>query len=311
MTKRERLLATLAGATTDRIPYGLWYHFRLDPPAGDAFVEAELDFYWKFDPDFLKVMHDIPYEMPTGIPKIESPADWAKLTVLDGETGNFGRQLAAIRRILAGMGDDGPVVDTVFSIFSTAQKLCGNQTLEHLRADPDAVHAGLRKVAQSLANWSAALIRNGGAGIYLAVSGAASDTMPAEEYRSHFLQYDQQILNAAGGGWFNVLHHHGVGIYPDLMLPLEGYHVYGWSNRLAGNPSVREMRLKRTGCLMAGVNELEFGRMKPEALLAEAKDAMEESGGRAFIVSPGCAVPTPPESPEENLHIFHHAVANL
>ncbi len=304
-------MATLAGAATDRIPYGLWYHFRLDPPAGDEFVESELAFYRKFEPDFLKVMHDIPYEMPAGLPKIESPEDWTKLTVLDGVNGNFGQQLAAIRRILAGMGNDAPLVDTVFSIFSTAQKLCGNKTLEHLRADPDATHAGLKKIAQSLANWSEALVRNGAAGIYLAVSGAAGDTMPAEEYRANFLQYDQQILHAARGGWLNVLHHHGVGIYPDLTLPLEGYHVYSWSNRLAGNPSVRELRLKRTGCLMAGVNELEFGKMTPEALIEEAKGAIAESGGRAFILGPGCAVPTPPDSPEANLHIFRQVLTEV
>jgi uroporphyrinogen decarboxylase len=200
---------------------------------------------------------------------------------------------------LEGRGDDAPVVDTVFGVFSTAERICGKRTLEFLKADPERTHQGLRKIAASLANYARALVEIG-AGIYLAVSGAASDTTEADIYRQNFLAYDQQVLDAASGATINVLHHHGTG--------LRGYHIFSWSNRLAGNPSIREMRLKTTCCLMSGVDETTFERVRPEEIIRQVKDAIAESGGHSFIVAPGCAVPTPPASPEENLHAIRRGV---
>jgi len=308
MTKRERIAAALAGQPVDRVPYSLWYHFRLDPPAGEGMARAELDFYHKYDPDLLKVMHDIPYEMPSDLPKVKKAEDWSRLPVLDGVSGNFGAQLATVKQIMAGRGDDGPVVDTIFGVHSTAEKVCGKRTLEFLRADPEATHRGLRNIAASLANYARALIAAGADGIYLAISGAASDTMDAEEYRAHFLSYDQQVLDAAAGARANVVHHHGVGIYVDLVLGLRGFHIYSWSNRLAGNPGVREMRLKTTHCLMSGVDETTFGTVTPEEIVRQVKETIAETNGLGLIVGPGCAVPTPPDSPEANLHAFRQGV---
>lgn len=308
MTKRERIQAAIEGRRPDRTPYSLWYHFRLDPPAGDEMAEAELAFYRAYQPDLLKVMHDIPYEMPQGMPLIRSAEDWRKLPVLDGISGNFGRQLYTVNRIITEKGDDAPVIDTVFGVFSTAQKLCGKRTLEHLRSDPDSVHAGLRNIAESLSNYTRAVIEKGADGIYLAVSGCASDTMPEEEYRKNFLQYDQQVLNAAAKGTTSVLHHHGAGIYPEATLGLNGFQIFSWSDRIDGNPGIREMRLKHTGCLMGGVDEVNFGSATADQVVQQAKEAIAASDGLGFILAPGCAVPTPPASSEENLKAFGRAV---
>ncbi|HEY3282833.1 MAG TPA: uroporphyrinogen decarboxylase family protein [Armatimonadota bacterium] len=308
MTKRERIRAALNGQPVDRTPYSLWYHFRLDPPVGEAMAQAELDFYHRYDPDLLKVMHDIPYEMPEGLALVESPADWSRLQVLEGNRGSFGQQLATLKSILAGRGDDGPVVDTVFGTFATAEKVCGKRTLELLRQDPEATHRGLRTITESLCNYARALVASGIDGIYLAISGAASDTMSEDEYRSTFLAYDQQVLAAATGAWLNVAHQHGVGIYPNLVLDLQGYQVYSWSGQLEGNPGVSAIRPKTDLCLLGGVNEATFGKVSPSEVLRQAKEAIA-AGGDTFILGPGCAVPTPPDSSDENLKSFQAAVA--
>lgn len=308
MTKRERIMAAIEGRPFDRIPYSLWYHFRLDPPAGPNMANAELDFYHKYDPDLLKVMHDIPYEMPKDTPLVRSIEDWGKLNVLDGVSGNFGKQLDTLKMIIAEKGDDGPVIDTVFSIFSTAEKVCGKRTLEFLRQDKAAVHAGLEKITKSLANYAKALVEAGVDGIYLAVSGAATDTMPLDEYRENFMEYDQRILNAAKDAKVNVLHHHGSGIYPEVSLQLTGYHILCWSDRLPDNVGLKEMRLRTTHCLMGGVNETTFGSDTQKSILAQIRDAIFATNGQKFIVGPGCAVPTPPDSPDENLRTFRKGV---
>ncbi len=308
MTGRERVLAAISGRPVDRVPYSLWYHFRLTPPAGENMAQAELEFFRRLRPDLLKVMHDIPYEMPAGLPQVEVVDDWARMPVLDGKSGNFGAQLKTVQQIKAGLDEDVPVIDTVFNVFSIAQKACGHRVMGFLGTDPEKVHIGLRNIAQSLANYARELTAGGADGIYLAIAGAALDSMPAEEYRMHFLAYDQHILDAAAGAAVNVAHHHGKGIYPELVLSLKGYQIYSWSCRLAGNPDLREMRLKTQMCLMSGVDETSFGTCTPEDIVTQAKEAISVTHGRSFILAPGCAVPTPPETPEENLQALRTAV---
>lgn len=308
MTQRERILAAIAGKAVDRTPFSLWYHFRLTPPAGPNMAEAELAFYRKFRPDLFKVMHDVPYEMPDNMPLVQMPEDWKRLPVLDGRSGNYGAQLDTMRMIMAGKADDVPVIDTVFSTFAVAEKVCGKRTLEFLRRDPKTVHAGLDILTESICNYARALIEAGVDGIYQAITGAASDTMPADEYREHFAAYDQRVLVAANGGTVNVVHQHGVGIYPEIVLGLKGFHIYCWSNRLEGNPSIREMRVRTQACLMAGVDETTFGSVSRDDVLRDAREALAETNGRSFILAPGCAVPTPPSCTDENLSAFAAAV---
>ena len=67
--------------------------------------------------------------------------------------------------------------------------------------------------------------------------------------------------------------------------------VLNWSDRIAG-PSLREARVMTSKCLMGGWNE--FGALSQgpeEQILAEAKDALAQTGGRKFILANGCSVP--------------------
>jgi uroporphyrinogen decarboxylase len=303
-------MAAIAGAPVDRTPYSLWYHFRLDPPTGAGMVAAELDFFDRYRPDLFKVMHDADFEMPSDLPVVREPEDWQRLRPLDGRSGTFGAQLETVKEIKHRVGAATPVIETVFSIHSTAQKACGKRTAELMGQDPDALRAGLETICQSICNYVAALMDAGLDGIYLAMSGAASDTMPAEEYREFFLPHDQRILDVASRGTVNVLHQHGGGIYPELGLGLKGCQVYCWSDRQAGNPSVAEMRLRTQMCLMAGVNEVTFGSVAPSDIEREIRETIAATNGRGVIVAPGCAVPTPPETPNVNLSAFRETLAS-
>lgn len=305
MTKFERIQAAIRGEPVDRVPYSLWYHFRLNPPAGDTLAYAELEFHAKYDPDLLKVMHDIPYEMPMGMASIQSIDDWANLPVLPPDKGNFGEQLVALRIIQRRKGDDAPMVDTVFNVFATAQKVSQQQVLDHLRRNPDAVRVGLERIAKSLAGYARKLVEEG-VGVYLAVAGASADLATPEEYARYFLPLDEMVLDAAQGASVNVLHIHGESIYFDLLLPLASKaHVLSWSNRITA-PSIPEARLKYTGCIMAGVDEVGIKNLTVDGVKAQARETIEQTRGRGIIVAPGCAVPT--DTPPELLLAIRDAV---
>lgn len=305
MTKFERIQAAIRGEAVDRVPYSLWYHFRLNPPAGETLANAELEFYAKYDPDLLKVMHDIPYEMPRGMASIHSADDWGKLTVLAPDKGNFGEQLAALRIIQRRKNDDAPMVDTVFNVFAYAQKISQQQLLNHLRRNPDAVRVGLERIAQSLASYAKKLVEEG-IGVYLAVAGASADLATPEEYAHYFLSLDEMVLDSAQGAAVNVLHIHGENIYFDLLLPLASKaHVLSWSNRITV-PFIPEARLKYTGCIMAGVDEMNIKSLTVEQVKAQVRETIEQTRGRGIIVAPGCAVPT--DTPPELLLAIRDAV---
>lgn len=289
MTPRERVMAAVRGEAPDRIPFSVWRHFHLTPPAGagSRMGAAELEFYRRFRPDLLKVMHDVPYE-PLG--PIHEPTEWARVAVLDPAQGNFGLQLETLREIRAGLGPDVPMVDTVFNTFHDANQLCEKRLLEQLRQDSQAVHAGLRAIAESQARYARACIEAGCDGIYFALTGASAEGATREEYARHFLSYDRQVLEAVRDAPLVILHLHGYDdLYFDLTHDLPAAALC-WSDR-AGGPSLAEARRLHSGCLMGGLDETRVAQMSAEEIQAQARDAVAQAAGGGFILAPGCAVP--------------------
>jgi uroporphyrinogen decarboxylase len=308
MTKFERIRAAIAGEPVDRVPFGLWYHF-LDIPveerAGKKLAKAELDFYRTYDTDFLKVMHDIPYDLPEGRQEIETLDEWKELEVIAPEEGNFGRQMTALRMIAAEVGKEVPVIDTVFNCLAYADKITGKKAMELLRESPADFHVGLGRIAETLSLWAEAIVKEGCAGIYFALQGASADVMSEKEYRQDFLPYDRQILERVENlGMFNVLHLHGENLHWKVWDSLP-FHALCWSANLTP-PSIGEARQHYTGCIMGGVNEVEIGKYTPGQVRTEICQAIKDAGERGLIIAPGCAVPT--DCPPANLHAFKETV---
>lgn len=306
MTKFERVQAVLSEQAPDRAPFSFWYHFTDIPQeerAGEKLAVAELDFYRKYDPDLLKVMHDIPYDLPPGVEKLES-LDQALVVAPD--QGNFGKHLEALRIITGEVGQEVPVVDTIFSCFSYAEKLTGGLTREIMRNNPTDLHAGMKKIATTLADWSEAVVRNGCAGIYYALQGATEGFLSEADYREFFLPYDRIVLERVKNlAMLIVLHLHGEDLHWRLWEALP-FNVLSWSSNITP-PTIAEGRAHYPGAIIGGVNEVEIGNYTPEQVKAEIRQAiLDTDGGRGLIVAPGCAVPT--DCPPANLHAFKAAV---
>lgn len=308
MTKKERVLSAVKGKSVDRIPFSLWYHFRwLEFPSGEPLAEEELRFYKMYDPDFLKVMHDIPYELPEGVSVIENPEDWYKLDILSEDTKNFSAQRKALDIIIRNLPDDGFVIDTIFSTFAYAEKLTGKKTLKHLRDNPKALHYGLEVIARSLANFIASCKDIGLSGIYMALQGANRDIMDPDTYRQHFMPYDMIIWESARNFDFNILHLHGYQLMFDVVKVFNP-EVITWSNRLTP-PSLELARSLYDGCIATGLNEEAIINYSPEDVRKEVLKTIIEAGAKKLIVAPGCAVPT--ETPKENLLAIRETLEEL
>ena len=77
-------------------------------------------------------------------------------------------------------------------------------------------------------------------------------------------------------------------------------HALNWAATLEGNPDLQEGKLRSGKAVMGGISEktvLKTG--EPEQVREEVMRAIEITGGRHFLLAPGCSIP--PETPAKNL----------
>lgn len=304
-TKRDRVMSAVQCMHADRVPVSFWYHFPLDFPSGKPLADAEIEFYRKYDLDFLKVMHDLPLDLPEGMTEITDPDEWAKIRALNPREGHFAHQLEALKIMRRELGNDVIIIDTVFNPHHAAGKLCGKKFMDHYRANPEVVIRALRTVTVSIMDYAQAWIEEGGDGIYYALDGAQTACMTEEEYGGIFKPLDYMILDAAmAEGSFNFLHIHGTDIMFGLLHDLPS-HVLGWSNRLTA-PSLFDARGIHQGCIAGGIDEVGIAEMSAEDVLHQGRSSIAEAGVDGFILTCGCAVPT--DTAEEKLMAIRQAV---
>lgn len=326
MNHRERVHAALRGDAVDRPPISFWGHFyHRESSAGDL-AEATLEFQRTYDWDWVKLNPRKHYHCedwgvryrysgrPGEKPVLESwpihdAADWTRITARPADQGALGEQLDAVRRVRKGLPADVPLIQTVF----TPLAILGEMTKEpgdlraHMRTHPDAVHAALEAVTTTFEDHVRRLMAEGIDGIYLAtVDWASRDLMTAEDYREWARPGDLRILAAAGRAPFHVLH---VCKRRNLLLEFADYPIaaFSYDAHDPTNPAPAEALSRLPGAFMGGIShEDALQQPSSEPALAEWRRMLETTGGRRWLVAPGCSIP--PVTPAENLRALRAAV---
>lgn len=187
MTKKERIKAAVSGQTPDQLPYSLWTHMPgidLDPV---LLAEKTYEFYKTYDVDFIKTMNngmyaiedfgcEIDYSEVTkgGVAKVvktpvHKPEDWLSLKVCPVNEGSLHRELTSLKLLLDKVkSEDVPVLFTVFSPVTTADKLSGKQMLSYIRNGyGEQVKKALEVITETTMAVAAEAIRLGADGIFL------------------------------------------------------------------------------------------------------------------------------------------------
>lgn len=307
MSKRERLEATFTGAPTDRPPVALWRHWPVDDQYGNELARASLVFQHTFDFDFIKVTPSSNFSVADygwqsgwegnqegtrskGPAIIQHPDDWLKLKPLDPAAGLLGQVLTANHIIGQSVKDDVPFIQTIFNPLSQAKNIAQDNLLPHLRQHPDAVKAGLAVLTESILRFIEALKETGCAGIFLAVQHATTRLLSEAEYREFGAPLDVQILQAAGDMWFNLIHLHGTDVMFDLIGGYPGQ-VINWHD-VETPPSLAEALERTDMALCGGLRQWEtMVRGTPDTVAAEARAAIQATGGRRLILGTGCVTP--------------------
>lgn len=323
MTKPERLQATIHGEATDRTPVALWRHFPGDDQDPEALALSTLAFQRQYDFDFIKVTPASSFcirdwgaqdrwvgnqegTREYSYRPVQSPEDWFTLPRLDPDRGVLGGQLRCLELIHDIVGDEVPFIQTIFNGLSQAKNLVGKGNLvAHIRENPAAVRAGLQTITDTTVDFIRKSRERGIAGIFLAIQHASYELLTEKEYREFGIPYDQRLLEAADGLWLNVLHLHGNRVMFDLLA---GYpvHVVNWHDRETA-PTLRQGQMVVRGAVLGGLRQWEtMLRGSPSDVIGEAQDAMEQTGGRRFILGTGCV--TPITAPWANLRAAREVV---
>jgi uroporphyrinogen decarboxylase len=291
LNKIERVTCALKGDEVDRPPFSFWYHFGLQHMPGRTHAEAEIDFYRAYDLDFLKVMNDYPYPLPSGLEAVETQEDWSRIEPVSSDDECWREQLSALSRINDVIGKEAMFIETIFSPWITARRIARSGELAAARQNyPDRLLAAMDAVATSLAAYAKEAVRRGAAGIFLSLGAATDDVMTSEEYKIWGRPFDLKILEAVKDAPFNVLHIHGKRIHFDSVsdYPVS---ALNWSH-FATEPSLHEGKSRSGKTVLGGIDEAVASHVSAPEISEQVKKAIREVGMRGLIVTPGCSVAT-------------------
>ena len=285
-----------------------WRHVPDVDHTAAGLAEAMLAFQRKWDLDFVKVMSSgvycvedwgcrVAYQgSPNGAKQCTEHAvrerkDWARVRPLDEGAGALGRELEAVRLVARGRADDAPILHTLFSPLTVARKLAGDRMVADLRAESAAVEPALDAIADTMARHARAALDAGADGLFFATQAAVPDVLTEEETARFELPRMRRMLDAVGDrSALTLLHVHGRDVYFDRAAALP-VHAMNWHDRLT-TPRLGDGHRRFAGAVVGGLSEqrtLQAG--PPDAVGAEVKDAIAQTGGRGVIIGPGCVLP--------------------
>jgi uroporphyrinogen decarboxylase len=307
ITHKERMQACLRGEVIDRPPVALWRHFPVDDQTPETLAKATLHFQQNYDFDFVKVTPSSSFAVRDwGVEDewrgdsegtreytkrvIHDPGDWERLQVLDPTAPHLAAQLECLRLIRAELDTETPVLQTIFSPLAQAKNLAANQTLmEHLKSHPEAVMKGLATIAETTRRFIEACLATGIDGIFFAIQHAQAGLLTGEEYMTFGLTHDVRTLEPAQDLWCNLLHLHGHNINFSLADTMK-FPIVNWHDRET-TPSLTEAQQYYQGVMCGGLRQDTLVYENQTEVQDEAWNALQQTGGKRFILATGCVVP--------------------
>ncbi len=328
MTARERVWAALAGRDVDRPPVSFWGHFYHRESTAADLVVATLEAWQRYGWDWIKLNPRKHYHVePWGVryrypgvpdvkPRLEAwpihaADDWARITPQPPDAGALGEQIEAVRLLRSALPADVPLIETVFTPLAVLGEMVEKpeDLRAHLESHPDHVRGALEAVTETFVPFVREVIRAGADGIYFAtVDWASADLLTPALHREWSRPRDLRVLAAAAGAPFNVLHVCG---RRNLLFELADYPVaaFSWAATDPTNPTLAEGRARLHAPVMGGISQegaLLTG--EPAAVRAEYEAGLRATGGRGWLVAPGCSIR--PATPPANLLAVRDAVAS-
>ncbi len=304
-----------------------WRHFYDREGSAQALAESMLSFQKTYDWDLLKLNPRASYHVedwgvrterpgngPLDKPKVVSspirePGDWDRIRPVDPTKGTLGEMLDAEERIAAIIQGDTDWLMTVFNPISIAADLVNDDAMfvDHLRHHGERVHGALRGICETFAAFVRETMQRGCSGVFFATTDYGNATVIDRGLMEEFGRpYDLRVLEEARRAPLNTIHVCGPKAFlaEHLDYPIA---IVSWAAHEPTNPSLAELRRLTDKTFLTGIDhEGTMVKGPAEAVQAEARAAIEGSGGSRFILGPGCAVPS--IAPERHFAAAREAV---
>ncbi len=326
LAHKERVKRVLEGRDVDRPVVSAWRHFYDKENSESELVKSMLGFQRKYDWDFIKINSRASYHVedwgarfrysddPMMKPSRENfpvadKSDWAKIKPLDWRSGALGETLNAGKGILAQAGSEVFCLPTIFSPLSIAADLVSDEKrfIGLLHEAPNDLHGALESITATFKGYVEELIRVGMAGIFFATTEWASrDIITEEQYLEFGRPYDLQVLHAASGGIFNIMHvcktNNMLPLFRDYPAP-----VLSWNPFETGNLSIHQAAQITDKIFLTGIDQngvLLNG--SEDQIKNQIENSFRDSPPGRLMIGPGCAVRV--NTADENLFALRNAV---
>ena len=310
MNKKERIYAAVRGEETDRLPYAIWTHLPgidMDP---ERLADETYKFFKTYDTDLIKTMNNGMYAIEDfgceidysqiekgGVAKlvstpINSLDDFKKIKALDiNECKAIQRELYMLKLLLEKTKDENvPVIFTVFSPFTTINKLCGNRILDYIKTgETKVIHEALKAITDLTVKLVKKVNVSGADGIFFASQMSSYDVTDEKTFREFGEFYDRQVLKTSTG-MCDTIHCHGTNIMFDILkdYPVDIFNWHAWESL----PSLEEA--KATGkCIMGGLDRRDITERNFDKIRFQIQECLKTFEKKKHILAPGCVIRYP------------------
>ncbi|MBQ1567947.1 MAG: hypothetical protein IIZ80_08685 [Erysipelotrichaceae bacterium] len=310
MNKKERIYAAVRGEETDRLPYAIWTHLPgidMDP---ERLADETYKFFKTYDTDLIKTMNNGMYAIEDfgceidysqiekgGVAKlvstpINSLDDFRKIKALDiDECKAIQRELYMLKLLLEKTKDENvPVIFTVFSPFTTINKLCGNRILDYIKTgETKVIHEALKAITDLTVKLVKKVNVSGADGIFFASQMSSYDVTDEKTFREFGEFYDRQVLKTSTG-MCDTIHCHGTNIMFDILkdYPVDIFNWHAWESL----PSLEEA--KATGkCIMGGLDRRDITERNFDKIRFQIQECLKTFEKKKHILAPGCVIRYP------------------
>ena len=313
MTKNNKIKKVLNGEFVEDIPFSFWSHFPEVDREPELIAEESYKLYKKYNLDFIKTMNNGMYVTEDfgciidyskiefgGVAQIHSTpinsySDWKSLKQLSLKSSPaLQRELKYLKLLLEKVDGEVPVVITVYSPLTIADKICDGHIQEMIEEDESGgllLKEALEKITEITREFVEEAIKIGADGIYFASQLSTFDRLNQKQYIEYGRPYDLQVLEKAEDGWFNTVHLHGNRIMFDIV---KDYPVQAINWHIGESyPSPREGQIYSKKVIMGGINRHDVSDSNYNELHHQIYRTIFRTHGKGLILAPACVIPKP------------------
>lgn len=308
MNKIDVLKELVAGRPPEKPLASFWGHFFKEEQHWETLLEITVQFQLAWDWDFVKINPSscfIAEEWGNRYEKyddrkqkllhhrVAKPEDFMDLRPLPVRSGLPGDHLKVIKGLKERLPEV-PLIMTIFSPLSYAGRLCGShETLAGwIKQDihESKIKEGLRRITQSIIEYSLACLEEGCHGIFYATTEWGDTTLlDAKGYEEFGMSNDLEILRAVkDGSIFTILH---VCRSKNRLKDLLHYpaDALSWDGLHESNPSLKEIAAASGKIILGGISQdLLDNSRNLDRLEKEIEEFCREMKGCRAILGPGC-----------------------